>query len=116
MFDNQIKQFGEISFFQLQNSSQDSFMFETGDNLKLNININIKKKSILSFIIFTKEGSWAFDIKSNNLLDMGDHHLRLNYKKLELGVGEYILFPGLRDPNTGDLKISEDYLKFIKIP
>ena len=116
MFDNETKKFGEISFFELQNSSQDSFIIKTGDNLKLNINVHIKKKSILSFIICTKAGSWAFDIKLNNPLDIGDHHLRLNYKKLELGVGEYILFPGLRDPNTGDLKISEDYLKFIKIP
>ena len=116
MFGTSIEKYGKISFFELQNSFQNSLIIKTGDNLKLNINIHVKKKSILSFIILTREGSWAFDIESNHKLDIGDHNLSLDYKKLELGVGEYILFPGLRDPMSGDLQISEKYFKFLKIP
>ena len=116
IFGNSIEKYGEISFFELQNSAQNSLIINTGDNLKLNINIHVKKASILSFIIITKEGSWTFDIEFNHKLEIGDNNLRLDYRKLELGVGEYILFPGLKDTKNGDLQISEEYMKFLKIP
>ena len=47
---------------------------------------------------------------------MGKQEITLNYKKIELGVGEYILMPGLRNPHTGDLQISDKHLKHIKVP
>ena len=115
-FNTDIEKYGKISYFELQNLSQNFFVINTGENFKFKINIDIKQLSNLSLIFLSKEGKWIFEIKCKKKIDIGKNSLNFNISKLEIGVGEYLVIPGLRDIYTDSLKLSEEFFKLLKVP
>tara|TARA_A100001388_G_C28765768_1_gene500628 strand:- start:1408 stop:2682 length:1275 start_codon:yes stop_codon:yes gene_type:complete len=116
LFNTNFNDFGKINFFKIQNLNEIDFVINTGESLSISIELYINFKSTFSLIFLSQEGDWKIEMKSNKLLKKGLNKLNFNIEKLEIGTGEYYLFPALKDNQNNNVYLAKSFFKRLNIP
>ncbi len=103
---------GRIESFAYDGKVDHCLSIETGDSLALRISATIDKPMRPVLLGMTEGGGFVFEMVLDHVLNAGQHEIVLRTKKTEVGVGNYVLIPALRDiDDPGSLSIGEHYLE-----
>lgn len=103
---------GCIEGFSYDGDAYHCLSIETGDPLALRISAILDKPMRPVVLGMTEDGGFVFEMAFDHILPAGQHEIVMRTGKTEVGVGNYVLIPTLRDiDGPGSLIIGECHLE-----
>jgi ABC-type polysaccharide/polyol phosphate transport system ATPase subunit len=103
---------GRIEGFSYGGDAYHCLSIETGDPLALRISAMLDKPMRPVVLGMTADGGFVFEMVFDHVLPAGQHDIVMRNGKTEVGVGNYVLIPALRDvDDPGALIIGEHCLE-----
>lgn len=91
---------GAIEHFSFDGDEYHCLSIETGDPLALRLAAVLQKPMRPVILGMTADGGFVFEMEFDQMLPAGRHEIVMRTRKTEVGVGNYVLIPALRDPES----------------
>lgn len=109
---SQAAQGGTIEGFSFEGSVYPCLSIETGDPLALRFSVVLETPMNLVVLGVTRDGGFIFEMAFEQTLGAGRHDVVMRTQKAEIGVGNYVLIPALRDGNDpADMILGQTHLE-----
>lgn len=89
---------------------------ETGDPLRLRLTLRLAQPLQPVVLGFSAGGAFVFELECGPALPPGEHELRLQHRRLGVGVGNYLLVAALREPGGPVLALGRNPLELQMAP
>lgn len=89
---------GAIEHFSFGGAEYHCLSIETGDPLALRLVAVLEKPMRPVVLGMTEDGGFVFEMEFDRTLPAGCHEIVMHTHRTEVGVGNYVLIPALRDP------------------
>jgi ABC-type polysaccharide/polyol phosphate transport system ATPase subunit len=93
---------GHIHSLEFEAGSDGAMALETGDPLALRLQLTLDRPMRPAILGLTGDGGFVFEMVVGAALSAGSHELVLRSPRLEVGVGDYVLVPILREDGRAD--------------
>jgi ABC-type polysaccharide/polyol phosphate transport system ATPase subunit len=111
MFGSSVRE-GAIEHFSFEGDEYHCLSIETGDPLALRLSAVLQKPMLPLILGLTADGGFVFEMIFDRMLPAGRHEIVMRTRKTEIGVGNYVLIPALRDPkNPAAITIGQQHLE-----
>ncbi len=106
------RQIGAINHFVFQNHEGTALVTETGKPLGFALEITVPSSGQLQPLVLgvTEHGGFAFELELGTPRSEGNHSVTASSVKSEIGVGDYVLFPALRDAHGNIVALGDSPL------
>lgn len=103
------EQAGTIHGFAFEGHEGSALVTETGKPLGFALDISVPPLQQLQPLILgvTEHGGFAFELELGTPRSEGNHSVTASSTKSEIGVGDYVLFPALRDAHGNIVALGE---------
>lgn len=88
---------GRIESFSFEGDAYHCLAIETGDPLAFRLSVVLQRPMHPVVLGMTGDGGFVFEMESSQTLPVGAHEIAMRTPKTEVGVGNYVLIPALRD-------------------
>lgn len=103
---------GVIEHFSFASDEYHCLSVETGDPLALRFAAVLEKPMRPVILGMTADGGFVFEMEFDRMLPPGRHEIVMRARKTEVGVGNYVLIPALRDSeNPTVITIGQQHLE-----
>jgi ABC-type polysaccharide/polyol phosphate transport system ATPase subunit len=103
---------GGIEHFSFFGDEYLGSSIETGEPLALRLAAVLQKPMRPIVLGLTGDGGFVFEMEYDRTLPVGNHEIVMHARKTEVGVGNYVLIPALRDPeNSALVTIGQQHLE-----
>lgn len=103
---------GAIEHFSFEGEENHCISIETGDPLTLRLGTVLHKPMLPLILGMTADGGFVFEMIFDRTLPTGRHEIVMRTPKSEVGTGNYVLIPALRDPeNPAAISIGQQHLE-----
>lgn len=103
---------GAIEHFSFSGDEYPCLSIETGDPLALRLTAVLKQPMRPVILGMTADGGFVFEMEFEQTLPPGRHEIVMRARKTEVGVGNYVLIPALRDfENPTVITIGQQHLE-----
>ena len=103
---------GAIEHFSFSGDEYHCLSVETGDPLALRFAAVLEKPMRPVILGMTADGGFVFEMEFDRMLPPGRHEIVMGARKTEVGVGNYVLIPALRDfENPTVITIGQQHLE-----
>lgn len=94
-----VQQVGAIHRFAFQCHEGHALVTQTGKPLSFTLDISVPLSQRLQPLVLgvTEHGGFAFELELSAARSEGNHSITASSMRCEIGVGDYVLFPALRD-------------------
>lgn len=93
---------GHVEGFSFYGNEYPGLSIETGDPLALGLELVLDKPMLPVVLGMTEDGGFVFEMEFDHVLSAGRHEIVMHARKTEVGVGNYVLIPALRDIDDPD--------------
>lgn len=103
---------GVIEHFSFDGDEHHCLSIETGDPLALRLAAVLQKPMRPVILGMTADGGFVFEMEFDQMLSPGRHEVVMCARRTEVGVGNYVLIPALRDiENPAVITIGQQHLE-----